>query len=47
MNNPTISARLFINILDGVISDSAYDKSRLQPQKTWAYIRTLIGFEIR
>lgn len=46
VNDPRMLTNLFIHILDGVISDSAIDESLLQPQKTWVYIRTLIGLEM-
>ncbi|MFL9554930.1 TetR/AcrR family transcriptional regulator [Acinetobacter baumannii] len=45
VNDPNILAHIFINILDGVIADSLYDKNPIQPQKTWNYINTLIELE--
>ncbi|TDM64402.1 TetR family transcriptional regulator [Acinetobacter sp. KU 011TH] len=36
---------LFLNIIDGIIIDGTINKSQINSQKTWSYIRKIIKFE--
>jgi len=36
---------LFLNIVDGLIIDGTVNKSLINPEKTWSYIKKLINLE--
>ncbi|MCK0912255.1 TetR/AcrR family transcriptional regulator [Acinetobacter pittii] len=38
-------AHLFLSLLDGIINSSVYEKAPIKPEKTWAFIQTLIELE--
>ncbi|MFK6082192.1 TetR/AcrR family transcriptional regulator [Acinetobacter baumannii] len=45
IKDPIALTHLFISLVDGIINSSVCEKAPIKPEKTWAFIQTLIELE--
>ncbi|MGQ1523851.1 TetR/AcrR family transcriptional regulator [Acinetobacter baumannii] len=45
IKDPIALTHLFLSLLDGIINGSVHEKAPIKPEKTWAFIQTLIELE--
>lgn len=45
VEDPAALTTLFLNIIDGIIIDGTINKSLVNPEKTWSYIKKIIELE--
>lgn len=45
VEDPAALTTLFLNIIDGIIIDGTIDKSLVNPEKTWSYMKKIIELE--